>query len=131
MNITKIVLILLLLLLIVFIIRFAFMGSAPYVPTPTVPTSEQASSTATSTVRELHISIRNYAFEPQDYTVDSGTNVVWTNNDSVQHTVDGGQEFKSAILQPGDTYSHVFTDSGSFPYSCTIHPSMKGQINVR
>jgi plastocyanin len=36
----------------------------------------------------------------------------------------------SNTLGRGQSYSFTFTESGTFPYHCGIHPSMKGTITV-
>jgi hypothetical protein len=33
-------------------------------------------------------------------------------------------------MQPGDTFSYVFTEQGQFPYGCTMHPTMNGIVYV-
>jgi plastocyanin len=38
----------------------------------------------------------------------------------------GGLELNSGTINPGADYSHTFTTAGTFPYHCTIHPSMTG-----
>jgi plastocyanin len=39
-------------------------------------------------------------------------------------------EFSSGNISSGGTFSHTFTTAGSYPYTCTIHPSMVGTITV-
>jgi plastocyanin len=76
------------------------------------------------------VSISGFAFNPGTLTVAAGTIVTWTNNDSMQHTVTGG-ELDSQKLAQGQTYSHTFNTPGTIDYICTIHPSMKGKIIVQ
>lgn len=81
----------------------------------------------------IDISIAGFAFGPENQTVSVGTTVRWTNDDSTDHTVTsdgGGGPLDSANLPPGGTYEHTFDTVGSFPYHCTIHPSMMGSITV-
>jgi plastocyanin len=77
---------------------------------------------------------------PQEVKV--GQKVVWTNNDSVQHTItsgttgspDSGKEFDSGLtklLSKGDTFEHTFAAAGEFPYYCQLHPQMSGKIVVK
>jgi nitrite reductase (NO-forming) len=78
-------------------------------------------------------------YDPSPLTVKAGTSVTWTNNDSTIHTVtsglpekgDVGTLFDSSIISPGNTFVHVFDKQGTFDYSCTLHPFMHGQINVK
>jgi plastocyanin len=78
------------------------------------------------------VTIANFAFSPSNTTVSSGSAVTWTNNDTVSHTVtaDNGS-FDSGVLQPGATFTHTFTQAGSVPYHCSIHPSMHGSVSVQ
>jgi len=95
------------------------------------PSPSPASSGVTSTASQNSVAIQNYAFSPSTLTIPKGANVTWTNYDSVQHTVvaDSGA-FSSPPLSKGDTYTHQFNSTGSFPYICSIHPYMKGTIVV-
>jgi plastocyanin len=72
-----------------------------------------------------------YGVNPLDVPVN--TQVTWTNNDSVPHTVtaDDGS-FDSGTLQPGQTFSHTFTSAGKVTYHCAIHgqASMNGSVQV-
>ena len=99
---------------------------------PATTSTQTATTTATTTESsEFKVSIQNFSFSPAVAVVKSGTTIVWTNNDSVNHSIDGGNVFKSGILKPGDTYSYTFNGSGTLNYSCSIHPSMKGKIVVQ
>jgi plastocyanin len=80
------------------------------------------------------VMIRNFAFSPATLTVRAGTTVTWTNDDSPPHAIasDAGSPvtFSSSPLANGATFSFTFTQAGSYPYHCSIHPSMKGTIIV-
>lgn len=69
------------------------------------------------------------SFVPATITLKRGTTVTWTNRDITNHTVTGSG-WNSGIIAPGATYSRTFATSGSFDYTCSIHPSMQGTINV-
>jgi plastocyanin len=73
-------------------------------------------------------------FNPPTITVVIGINntVVWTNDDSVPHTVtaDSGS-FSSGNLNPGDSYSFTFTAPGTYAYHCSYHSWMKGTVIVK
>jgi plastocyanin len=77
------------------------------------------------------VSIANFAFDPAELEVASGTEVTWTNEDQAPHTVtaDGG-EFDSGTLEPGDTFSVAVEGNGPVTYACMIHPEMTGTIVV-
>jgi plastocyanin len=51
----------------------------------------------------------------------------------VTHTVtstDLAPAFDSGGVAPGTSYSFTFSNAGSFPYTCSIHPTMTGTITV-
>jgi plastocyanin len=75
--------------------------------------------------------ITNFAFSPASLTVPAGTTVVWTNQDTVTHTVTAADKsFDSGNLLPGRTYSRTFTTPGTYPYICQIHSFMTGTVTV-
>jgi plastocyanin len=86
----------------------------------------------TSTGDTKSVTIKNLSFEPVTRTVSVGTKVTWTNNDSMDHTVTSDDGiFNLGTLGPGQSGSYTFTSSGTYPYHCTIHTSMKGTIIVK
>lgn len=75
--------------------------------------------------------IQGMAFNPATITVTAGTTIVWTNKDAVTHNVTSTTAlFGSGSMSTNATYSHLFSASGSYPYSCTIHPSMTATVVV-
>lgn len=78
------------------------------------------------------VDISNFAFSPQTITLAAGTEITWTNKDAAAHTVtsDDGNFPSSGNLSQGQTYKVTFSTAGTFPYHCTIHPSMTGTVIV-
>lgn len=68
-------------------------------------------------------------FVPTTFTVKKGTQVTWTNVDTMDHTVKG-RGWESPVIRPGQSWSYTFTTVGSFDYTCGIHPVMQGTVNV-
>lgn len=100
-------------------------------PTPEpIPVPDPTPSPQPST---QSVTIQNFAFAPSTIRVKKGDRVVFTNRDSIGHTVtaDGGAFDSSLILQNG-TYTLDTSDlePGSYPYHCTPHPNMRGTIVV-
>ena len=99
----------------------------------------QASPASVSIVQGSSSPSISKAYDPSPLTVKTGTSVTWTNNDSSIHTVtsglpengDVGTLFDSSLINPGNTFVHVFDKQGTFDYSCTLHPFMHGQIIVK
>ena len=76
--------------------------------------------------------IQNSVFSPSTITVVANTAITWTNKDGMPHTVtsDSGNELDSGNIPTNGTWSHTFTVSGTYPYHCTIHPTMKATVIV-
>jgi plastocyanin len=79
----------------------------------------------------IELDIAGFAFVAATVTVPKGTTVTWTNRDGARHTVTSETGvFDSGNLARNDSFSYSFTESGTFKYYCTIHPSMRGEIIV-
>jgi plastocyanin len=78
------------------------------------------------------VKIDNFSFGPQTVTVPIGATVTWTNRDDIPHTVvstDG--VFKSKVRDTDESFSFTFTKAGTYPYFCSVHPKMTGQVVVK
>ena len=79
------------------------------------------------------IKIDNFSFTPQTITVPVGTEVTWTNQDDIPHTVvsDDKTTFKSPALDTDEKFSFKFENKGTYNYFCSIHPKMTAKIVVQ
>ena len=81
-----------------------------------------------------NVNIQNFAFSPSPITIKKGDKIVWTNKDSAPHTVRIKWSFDDSLdsgpINQGQTFSYTFTNTGSFTYSCSFHPSMHGAVTV-
>ena len=78
------------------------------------------------------VKIDNFSFGPQTLTVPIGATVTWTNRDDIPHTVvstDG--VFKSKVRDTDESFSFTFTKAGTYPYFCSVHPKMTGEVVVK
>jgi len=76
--------------------------------------------------------IQGMAFNPSTITVNANTTITWTNKDGVDHTVTSNTGiFNSGSISNNGTFSHMFSTVGTFPYYCTIHPSMTASVVVK
>jgi plastocyanin len=102
-------------------------NATPITPINTNVTETKVTPTESST--NVSVEISNFAFNPSTLTIKKGTTVTWTNNDKAPHAIKS-ESFNSDILKNGQKYSMTFSDAGVFNYSCSIHPTMAGQIIV-
>jgi len=71
------------------------------------------------------------SYSPTSIEITPGTTVTWTNNDMMIHTVtDLKKSFDSEFIPEGGTWQYTFEKSGQYDYLCTLHPWMKGIVNV-
>jgi plastocyanin len=94
--------------------------------TPTTTgSSTGGSSSAGATVVE-----KGFAFDPATLEVKVGDTVTFKNEDSAPHNVKiDGKEL--GTQDQGASVTWTASAAGSFPYTCTIHPSMAGEIVVK
>ncbi len=80
----------------------------------------------------MEVKIDNFSFAPAELTVPVGTTVTWTNRDDLPHTVVSTDKvFKSKVLDTDEKFSYTFTQPGTFPYFCSIHPKMTSKVVVQ
>lgn len=85
------------------------------------------------------------AYSPNPVNVNVGDTVIWTNNDSPNtHTATSGTPSAgpdgkfggtaaapfSVTIAPRASFNHTFTEAGTYPYYCTLHPAMVGTVMV-
>jgi plastocyanin len=114
------------------VVLFVFAGWQIYKNQDNGTSNESFNSeNETSQNEVVEINIQNFAFSPKTIIIQKGTNVVWTNFDSIGHTAtsDDGL-FNSGILSEGESWNYTFEEEGSYGYYCIPHPNMKGTIVV-
>ena len=80
----------------------------------------------------VKVGIAFAAFEPAALQVLSGDTITWSNDSVRRHTItaDDGS-FGSEQLSGGQTFSHRFDGEGTVGFYCTVHPFMRGTVDVR
>src|SRR5262249_2132384 len=83
------------------------------------------------------VTIQDFTFSPASLPIKAGTSVRWPNNGPPAHTpVTGMGVGNSGVLSPpmsaggmsggagsaGGTFDFTFTQPGTFPYHCSLHP---------
>jgi hypothetical protein len=79
----------------------------------------------------MEVAIQDLAFAPATLSAPVGATVRWVNRDTRRHTAtsDTGV-WDSKILEPGQSFSFTFSQAGTFPYHCDVHPQMKATITI-
>ncbi len=73
---------------------------------------------------------------PSLVVIEKGKQVTWVNEDSAFHSITSGYYdaptdlFDSGHLDPFESYTLTFDETGTYDYFCTLHPWMKGQVIV-
>lgn len=111
----------------------------PESTTTTVPatsTTEAPTTTTTAAIDDAAVAtdaveIRDYRFQPDAIVVAVGDTVTWTNADEFQHTSTQEDDlWDSTPLDPGASFSHTFTEPGTYAYLCNIHNTMTAEVVV-
>ncbi|MDD1695807.1 MAG: cupredoxin domain-containing protein [Methanoregula sp.] len=112
--------------------------------TPTPALTQVATVTAkltlqkTPSVSDNTIWIKKSGFDPVTITVKSGSTVRWVNADSTAnpalynptHRIAVVNIAESPLLSPGQGWSWIFDQSGSYDYSDMLHPDLEGTVIV-
>ncbi|MDO8874342.1 MAG: cupredoxin domain-containing protein [Methanoregula sp.] len=118
-------------------------------PAPTAPlamvatpqailTTGSVSPTIQNSVSANTIRINRKGFDPASITVAAGSTVRWVNDDSTAdpglynptHRISLVNIKDSPLLSPGQSWSWIFDQPGSYDYSDMIHSIPKGTVIV-
>jgi plastocyanin len=91
-----------------------------------------AAAPAVAAPKQAEVSVQFSAYGPSQLDVLPGTTVLWSNVSQRTHTVTADDEtFDSGHLDPGARFRVTFARPGTYRYHCTIHSSIRGEIDVR
>lgn len=92
-------------------------------PSPAVPGAKAHSHVVT---------IEGVQFHPATLRVHRGDTIVWINKDLFPHTVSAdAKAFDSHDIAPNASWTYRAVKAGDYAYTCTYHPTMKGQLSVQ
>ncbi len=89
------------------------------------PDPAEVEPVATSEVRVV-----DNDFDPVAIEVPVGTEVTWTWAGSANHNVVAEDDSFASDVQSDGTFSHTFTEAGTYRYTCTLHSGMDGLVEV-
>jgi plastocyanin len=78
------------------------------------------------------VSMELVKFQPEKIIVKAGDSIVWINKDVFPHTVVSKPAgFDSREVAAGASWTFTPKTPGEFEYVCTLHPVMKGVLEVK
>jgi plastocyanin len=86
--------------------------------------------------RSSDVEVKLFQFRPGVLEVTPGSVVTWINQDDIRHTVTAGTPeapgaFDAALAGKAATATIRFAEPGVYPYFCSRHHAMRGEIRVR
>jgi plastocyanin len=112
------------------------LGPALFLSILAVGCAAQPASSPSPAVAGTQITIKGFAFNPNQPSVVKGATITWTNDDGTTHTVTSGVpgslsgKFDQRV-EAGKTFSFTFTETGTYEFFCNIHNSMRGTVTVK
>jgi plastocyanin len=80
----------------------------------------------------VNVAITRSGFAPATARIVAGDTVTWTNNDTVNRSVvSNSGRFSSGILAPGESFSHMFSQRGTFGYRDGTRVRIRGTVVSR
>jgi plastocyanin len=69
-------------------------------------------------------------YVPRTISVNLSETITWTNEDDTEHTVTSKSSglFNSGLFGTSQSFSHQFTQDGTYEYFCQLHPWMVGTV---
>jgi plastocyanin len=129
--------------------QFVYLPEANAKPVISAAVKEPKQTTEVTIVVDASLPGTTKPFDPKEVRAVLGLSnkVVWTNKDSIPHTVTTDTGYKDpysgtfdvqsrpseeggAFVMPGKTYEFLFTQEGEYAYHCVPHPQMKGAVKV-
>jgi plastocyanin len=93
--------------------------------------SDDAPAPSGDAVRAAKVEIVNFAYDPDPVEIEEGGKVIWINRDAEPHTATAEDDsFDTGDLEEGKLASETFKKPGTYRYICSIHPEMRGTVEV-
>ena len=80
---------------------------------------------------DFTVTVGSSTFTPSSLSVPVGSTVTWQwNSSGVEHNVTFQDGSPGASSRASGSFPRTFSTAGNFPYLCTLHPGMAGQVTV-
>jgi len=93
------------------------------------PTLTPETKAIISKIENHVVIIENKSFSPQNLTVNRYDQVEWENQDEETYQIKG-ENWGDVLIIPEESFTQAFNERGTYPYTCTLHPNLKGTIIV-
>jgi plastocyanin len=103
---------------------------APETETETTETTEAETTEAAE--GDITVTMKDFAFDPQEVEGKVGQKVTWVNEDDAPHNAvaQNGGDLKTETFGKDGSDSYTLDEAGTIEYICTVHPQMTGTITV-
>ena len=113
-------------------------GETTQTETAEIETVEEVDATITIPVKAARPACGPHpeCYIPSYYVAKVDEPVIWLNEDSAFHSVTSGSYeeptdlFDSGHMDPYGIFTYTFEEPGMYPYFCTLHPWMAGNIKA-
>ena len=92
--------------------------------------AESGGASAAAGARTHEIVIQALQNRPETLKVRRGDVVVWINKDPFPHTATAPKVFDSGSIAADGSWRFTARRAGIHPYICTLHPNMKGTLQI-
>lgn len=76
------------------------------------------------------ITVTSDGFDPDQVSIVAGEGLELVNDGDQPHGFDGGEDFGTGLLEPGERSTLVLREAGEFPYVDPAEPNHQGTIVV-
>lgn len=98
--------------------------------TTTTSTTTTTTSTTLEPVVAMMVRLRDFQARPKTVKIKKENAVTWMNEDPVPHNI-AFDDFSSGPISQWQMYTHVFNETGTYNYYCSIHKRyMAGTVIV-
>lgn len=101
--------------------------------TESAETETEASESEGSGDDTIVVTMKDFAFDPQEVEATVGQTVEWRNEDDAPHNAvaqGGTSDLETETFGRGESDTYTLDEAGSIEYICTVHPQMTGTITV-
>ncbi len=88
------------------------------------------SAAGQAAAKEYTVTMANMDYGPVPSGLKVGDTIVWTNRDTVVHSVTARDHSFDIRLNPGQSSKMPLAKEGKIPFYCLFHPNMRGTLNV-